>query len=471
MANTQTSASTKFYMDQANKIVDVLSEIIPTIYCDVFKDDFDIFMNGLWDAPDDTHPPIIDKSILKIGETTQSLEKIKWKSLSKEKQMEWLKRLDLQALLKALRFRPESLKLFCEKNSLVESKMANVLQSMINWRNYGVGHKSVFKYEQMDEALFKLNILEPVWEFSDLLSRYYGRECETLRRTLQDVEKRMKLPEISIDSLVKSSKKSEDIIREVLSILRIYVDNDGNIKGEDEKELTKIIKKLGNKEAINKKKKEAKRLAREKERKTNNYKRIKIALVCSCVLLFALSVIILLNWNDKKTLKDEIVKYQNETKKIKGIDINNSSGVSYRIAPVSEEDAECFGKAVYNGSLTDREALCATVLAECEYYAKKGCAFRTPSLQKYFNKQKWYRNNGYGLSATNLTKEENKNIQDINDWRSYYRENLKGVTGKASDYTTEDYFEVARKVIALEEMVLIDVSRGLAKEAEEETIE
>ncbi len=242
MSTNKASASTKFYMDQSNKLVDVLSEIIPPIYCDIFKDDFDVFMYGLWESADEKYPPIMDQSILRVGESIQTLEKIDWKSLPKEKRLEWLKRMDLQALLKAVRYREKTLKLFCEKNSLIEDKITMVYQSLINWRNYGVGHKSIYKYEQMNEAVFKLKIIEPVWEFYDFLSRYYEKECRELHTALMEIEKKTKQPLISIEELALESKEDEKIIKAILFKINVYVDADNKIKGENISYLLSNIK-------------------------------------------------------------------------------------------------------------------------------------------------------------------------------------------------------------------------------------
>lgn len=289
-------------MNQANKIVDVLSEIVPTIYYDVFKDDFSVFMFGLWEKTDEKHPPILDQSVLQTGESIQALKNTNWDALPKEKKMEWLKRMDLQALLKALRFRNKPLELFCEKNSLVKGKMISVLQAMINWRNYGVGHKSIYKYEQMDEKVFKLNILEPVWEFTDLLSRYYGKECGKLRKILQKIEIGMKLPDTSISRLVALSNKSENTVREVLSILKVEVGQDGTIKGEDEKELVDSIKRLSKKDSVQKKKKEEEK---EDDKKwidfLKSHKKIIIAIAGIIILLLLIIILFSRCGSDEST--------------------------------------------------------------------------------------------------------------------------------------------------------------------------
>ena len=298
--NNKNEATTRFYMDQGNKIVDILSNILPVIYFDVFHDDFNTFMYGLWRKTDDKFPPIIDQSIFGLGETIETLERTNWDSLSDEKKMEWLKRMDVQALLKALRFRPISLDIFCQKNSLVKSKMTNVLQAMINWRNYGVGHKSVYKYETMDETVFKLHILEPVWEFYDLLSRNYQKECETLRKTLLDIENRMTLPNTSVQELSKKTGKSEKVVLEVLSIMRVYVDEEGIIKGEDEKELVDSIKRLSKKSSVQKKQQEENDSEDDKSSNKKKKSKKKWIITIAIIILIIIVIIILALANGSK---------------------------------------------------------------------------------------------------------------------------------------------------------------------------
>ena len=463
MVNKQTNASTKFYMDQANKIVDVLSEIVPTIYCDVFKDDFDVFMDGLWISTDEKHPPILDQSILQPGETIQKLEKTKWKSLSMDKQMEWLKRMDLQALLKALLFRPESLKLFCEKNTLVQFKMTSVLKSMVKWRNYGIGHKSVFKYEQMDENVFKLNILEPVWEFSDLLSRYYERECRLLRKELQDIERRMKYPETNVTELAELTKKPEYTVKEVLSMLKVYVDEEGHIKGEDKKELAESIKRLSNIDRVHQRKKEEKRIEREKkrlEKGKKNYWKVRIALLLSVVLLVGVSITLVMVMNRKQKVvsnKEIVVKYNDKTSKYKRINVKKDEKANIHIAPVGAEECTVFGVLVCGGAspLNENEKYGAFILATSEYYAKKGCKidFRE-GLQEYYNHQKWYENKGiesYEFDEEDVfTEEEKKSKRTLEIWKNMYGEVL-----KISDtFSAQDYMDIAQKLNAYKKIII-----------------
>ena len=299
-------------MNQADKIVDVLSEIVPTIYYDVFKDDFGVFMAGLWEKPDEKIPPILDRKVIPTGETIKTLEQTDWNALSGNKKMEWLKRMDLQALLKALFYRPESLDLFCEKNSLIKRKMQSVLQRMINWRNYGVGHKSVYKYEQMGEEDFKQKILEPVWEFTDLLSRHYAKECEIIRNILHQIEIRMKLPDTSVQKLVELSGKPESTVKEVLLILKVDIAQDGKIIGEDEKELADNIKRLSKKESVQQKQKE-----NEPEDKTNRWLELfnkykKIIIPVAGVIVLLIIILLLTQCGKKDDKKSKANKKQDK---------------------------------------------------------------------------------------------------------------------------------------------------------------
>lgn len=338
MVNVKTKASTRFYMNQANKIVDVLSVIVPTIYCDVFKDDFDIFMDDLWEKPDEKYPAILDQSVLHVGESIESLKKIDWKSVSKEKQMEWLKRLDLQALLKALRFRPKALDYFCEKNSLVKEKMTNVLQSMINWRNYGVGHKSVYKYEQMDERVFKLNILEPVWDFYDLLSRKYQVECEILRKTLREIEVRMKYPETNVERLSQLSRKSEEMTRFALKTLNIYVDAEGRIKGENEDALVTNIKRLAKKDG----RQDFVNDSREELTKKSNQKKFFVvgAILVLCLICIALGIHVFMSSADSNVPNVIGMNIQMAKKEIQ--DENLKADIKYVEKPGANKDEVIF---------------------------------------------------------------------------------------------------------------------------------
>ena len=95
--------------------------------------------------------------------------------------------------------------------------------------------------------------------------------------------------------------------------------------------------------------------------------------------------------------------------------------------------------------LSQRDALIATILAINEYYAREGCKFKTPQLQRYFNKQKWYKNEGKVAEDKYLSGTTYKNAQMFDSDRSYYKEAL-GVKGLAENYSYDDFVRIAKKV-------------------------
>ncbi len=237
-------------MDNANSFVDILTELLSTVYLKTFENDFDVFMDDLWVKPNDTTPAILDSKVLNKNEKIESLEKTDWKNLKKEQQSEWYKRMDLQTLLKALRFRNNSMQMFCEKNGMNKDEADQVFSKMINWRNYGVGHRTVYKYEKMNEKTFKEIVLEPVWQIHDMLSRYNEKECKNLKKQLLEVERKISYPEITIEALKNETGYSEEELREELAKIKVFVGKDGSIKGEEKDELVNRIERLSRKKSL-----------------------------------------------------------------------------------------------------------------------------------------------------------------------------------------------------------------------------
>ena len=97
--------------------------------------------------------------------------------------------------------------------------------------------KNALSMSDATTSITEYNILKNIhqgravmlWEFSDLLSRYYERECRLLRKELQDIERRMKYPETNVTELAELTKKPEYTVKEVLSMLKVYVDEEGHI--------------------------------------------------------------------------------------------------------------------------------------------------------------------------------------------------------------------------------------------------
>ena len=249
MSNNKTNATTKFYINQVNKLADVILSSLQKIYYKTFHECFDVFMFGLWEKNGNI-PAILDQKVLEKDETVKQLESKDWKSLGNHDIKKWLNRMDLQTLLKAIRYRPDALRVFCEKNILNEENTISVFQTMINWRNYSIGHQSVYQYENMSDEVFKLKILEPVWELYELLARNNSSESANLKDSLKSIELKMAEPSTNVDQLVKETKRTENAVRDALKELQVYFDDLGEIKGENEKELIKSIKKIAKKESI-----------------------------------------------------------------------------------------------------------------------------------------------------------------------------------------------------------------------------
>lgn len=287
MSNNKTNATTKFYINQVNKLADVILNALQKIYYKTFNDCFDVFMGGLW-IKNGNNPAILDQNVLEKNETVQQLESIDWKSLDGNEIQKWLNRMDLQTLLKAIRYRPDALRVFCEKNILNEESTISVFQGMINWRNYSIGHQSVYQYENMSDDVFKLKILEPAWELYELLARNNSDESASLKETLQFIELRMAEPSINVNQLVKETKRTENAVRDALNELQVYFDDLGEIKGENEKELVKSIKKIAKKDNIFK---------RIYFKDTENGKKLSLIAVTITVLLCALIVAGVLYFN------------------------------------------------------------------------------------------------------------------------------------------------------------------------------
>ena len=143
----------------------------------------------------------------------------------------------------------------------------------------------------MDESIFKLNILEPVWDFYDLLSRKYQVECEILRKTLREIEMRMKYPSTNVERLSKMSHKSEQTVRSTLETLKIYVDAEGNIKGEIEENLVTNIKRLAKKEVKKESKQEQKQKNVEISKKRNSKTKMVLS-ITACAVIFIIAIIL-----------------------------------------------------------------------------------------------------------------------------------------------------------------------------------
>ena len=122
--------------------------------------------------------------------------------------------------------------------------------------------------------------------------------------------------------------------------------------------------------------------------------------------------------------------------------IPDSEKTNYVVDPSFRVDRFYFDNLV---SL-DRDRYGATVLAINEYYARKGCKFKTDSLQEYFEHQRWYENKGKDTTKVSLSSLEKYNIKMFQEDREWYKQNLSGATANASDFSCQEFLEIARMV-------------------------
>ena len=140
---------------------------------------------------------------------------------------------------------------------------------------------------------------------------------------------------------------------------------------------------------------------------------------------------------EAKTDKSKTVSQEktNNTKTKKG-------KTNYKIAPKQKIKKYYFDNLLDN----DRERYVATCLAINEYYAMKGCNFKTPALQKYFNKQKWYKNQKKNATTLKLHGVEENNVDRLKKDREWYNKNMYGASGNATDFTLNELLNVAEKL-------------------------
>ena len=122
--------------------------------------------------------------------------------------------------------------------------------------------------------------------------------------------------------------------------------------------------------------------------------------------------------------------------------VPESEKTNYRVAPNSS-----VGEYYFDDILDDDvDRYAATTLAINEYYARHGCQFQTPALQKYFEHQKWYTNLGKSTASVALTGTEAHNAKRLQKDREWYKKNMSGASGQASDFSYEDYMDIGRAV-------------------------
>lgn len=122
--------------------------------------------------------------------------------------------------------------------------------------------------------------------------------------------------------------------------------------------------------------------------------------------------------------------------------VPESAKTNYRVAPDS-----AVGEYYFDDILDDDvDRYAATTLAINEYYARHGCQFQTAALQKYFEHQKWYTNLGKSTASVALTGREASNAKRLQKDREWYKKNMAGASGQATDFSYEDYMDIGRAI-------------------------
>ncbi len=146
---------------------------------------------------------------------------------------------------------------------------------------------------------------------------------------------------------------------------------------------------------------------------------------------------------EKATNKANKKKDSSSSKTIRSqYNVPESEKTNFRVAPTSRVGAYYFDNILDD----DVDRYAATTLAINEYYARHGCQFVTPALQEYFEHQRWYTNLGKATSSVSLSGVEAKNAARLQKDRQWYKKNMAGASGEASDFSYEYYDRVARMV-------------------------
>lgn len=151
--------------------------------------------------------------------------------------------------------------------------------------------------------------------------------------------------------------------------------------------------------------------------------------------------------NEAEKYVSQLESATNKAKKTKKkskneYNIPESEKTNYVVDPSFRVDRFYFDNLV---SL-DRDRYGATVLAINEYYARKGCKFKTDSLQEYFEHQRWYENKGKSTTNVSLSSLEKHNIKMFQEDREWYKRNLSGATANASDFSCQEFLDIAEMV-------------------------
>lgn len=144
---------------------------------------------------------------------------------------------------------------------------------------------------------------------------------------------------------------------------------------------------------------------------------------------------------ESATNKSKKVKHKNNKVETQ-YNVPEYEKVDFHVAPKGYIDAYYFDNLLDD----DVDRYAATSLAINEYFAKKGCRFKTKALQEYFEHQRWYVNKGMSTDSVKLIGEEKHNVSRLQKDRNWYKKHLYGASGNAKDFTFGEYMAVAKMI-------------------------
>ena len=134
---------------------------------------------------------MIQNSII-FHNSTFFLNKVKWQNIPRDSRVRWLNRFKFNVLLSVLLNNEKLLTFFCEKKMLNLEKTIISFHKMENWINLCVGCQSSLNYSRISRNEFENYIINPAWDFYDILSRNNKKECKEIKKVLIDAEKWIK---------------------------------------------------------------------------------------------------------------------------------------------------------------------------------------------------------------------------------------------------------------------------------------
>lgn len=160
----------------------------------------------------------------------------------------------------------------------------------------------------------------------------------------------------------------------------------------------------------------------------------------------------------KQTAKTKLDAYEAVVKKAKKKQTQNSSSVAggsflpgstvSSMGLFANSWCELIPDNWENTDLYDYQKLALAILSKNEIYARHGVHFVTESLQQFFNNNyTWYVDKGVDSTKVSLNATERKNVDTLQKLINYYV-SVTGYSGKASDFSYEEYMAILNDVAA-----------------------